>query len=183
MTSDGWEGILAEGETVLWQGQPDGALAMDWSRADEAGMGAFFVLFSLVWMGGAAQAGGFFWMFGLIFFGIGLWNALGPNLLDTLARRRTWYSLTDRRAFIATDLPGQGRRLAAHPIVDATMIEIDLPGPDGLGAVWFATRDSADWTSWKRRRIRRVGFTRIRDPQRVAGMIRDIQARVRKAAP
>lgn len=179
MTTDGWSGILAEGETILWQGQPDGALAMDWSRATESAMGAFFVLFSLVWMGGAAKAGGFFWTFGLIFLAVGVWNALQPNLIDTLRRRRTWYTLTDRRAFIATDLPGQGRRLAAYPITDATMIELDLPGANGLGAVWFATR-SGDWT-WNRSRPRREGFARIPDPQKVAALMRDIQARDRKA--
>lgn len=183
MSTDSWQGILAEGETILWQGQPDGRLAMDWSRAAEAGMGAFYVLFSLIWMAGASQAGGFFWVFGLIIFGVGLWNAAQPNVIDTLRRRRMWYTLTNRRAFIATDWIGAGRRLASYPIAEATVIEIDLPGPDGLGAVWFATDTFSDFTSINRRRSRRVGFARIPDPQHVAALMRDIQARARKAVP
>lgn len=181
MTTDGWQGILEAGETILWQGQPEGRLSMDWTRASEAAFGLFMALFALVWIWGAAQAGGLFWAFGLVFLGLGLWQALQPNLIASLNRRRTWYTLTDRRAFIATDWIGAGRRLASYPITADTLIDLEqASATTGLGAVWFTTGRAQDWSNWSRPQAPRAGFDRIRQPEQVAAQMRDLQARARK---
>ncbi len=184
MSREGWDDLLAEGEAILWQGQPDGALRMDWTRATEFGMGLAVAAFALFWMWGASQAGGLFWIFGLLFLGIGLWQALQPNLVDTLNRRRTWYTLTDRRAFIATDWLGQGRRLASYPITADTLIDLDQVEAAGrLATVRFTTGGARDWTDWHRPEAPRASFARITQAEKVAAMMRDIQARARKGTP
>jgi hypothetical protein len=102
VVENSWEGILQPGETVLWQGRPVTGLSWEDLNWPKGLMGLFFVGFSIFWMILAAQAGGFFWMFGLIFFFIGLRNSVGQILIEPWLRGETVYSLTNRRAFIAT---------------------------------------------------------------------------------
>ena len=71
----------------------------------------------------ASSAPGPFWMFGLIHFSVGLWIMLRPTVWAHVKRRNTWYTLTDRRAIIATDAPVQGRRLMSYPITAATRVD------------------------------------------------------------
>ncbi|MFB2532100.1 aspartate carbamoyltransferase catalytic subunit [Paracoccus sp. p4-l81] len=181
ITGDGWQGILDQDEAILWQGRPEGRARLDTARLPELLIGLVFIGFSLFWMRGVAQSGGFGWAFGLPFLGIGLWQVAQPTLLAALDRRRRFYTLTDRRAFVATDAPGQGRRLASYPITADTLIELDQTGgPDGRGSLWFTTGQPRDWSGWTEVRAPRAGFVDIPDAASVATMMRDIQARARK---
>lgn len=119
-----WDGILHPGETVLWQDRPVTSPAfadLSWSKGL---MGLLLVGFSIFWMSLAAQAGGPFWMFGLIFFFIGLRNSLGQILLDPWLRGQTVYSLTDRRAFVATRSLLKGKTLKSFAIIPSNDIEL-----------------------------------------------------------
>lgn len=69
------------------------------------------------------QSGVFFWMFGLIHFTVGAFVLFTALFGNTLRRRWTWYTLTDRRAFIATDIPFSGRELRSYPINAETVID------------------------------------------------------------
>ncbi len=124
---DPWEGLLHEGETILWQGRPDSQPRIDFSRPMSLLMGGFFMIFSIVWMNMASRAGGFFWMFGLIFFCIGFYNSIGVHFRKAYLRAQTHYTLTSKRAFIATDVMGR-KTLKSYPIEKSAEVEL-IDGP------------------------------------------------------
>lgn len=166
----GWDGILDAGENILWQGRPDGAVHFGVGNLPVVLFGLAFSAFALVWMIMASQAGGFFWMFGLLHFAVGIGLAFGAIWWDAYKRRHTWYSLTDRRAFIATDLPLFGRRLQSYPIEKDTALNYT---PGSPGAIHFAheTRRSSNG----RHRTVEIGFEFISEGDTVYTLMRDIQ--------
>ena len=170
--ASGWEGILDDGEVIRWQGRPDGAVVWKVSYLGGLLFGMAFSGFALFWMIMAAQAGGGFWMFGLIHFFVGIGIGIGPVLWGTLKRRKSWYTLTNKRAMIATDLPTKGRVLKSYPITKDTMLELGSGDP---ASIFFATN--------QRRRKNgtyqvKIGFERIEDAKQVYALIRDIQKEI-----
>lgn len=166
---DTWDGILEEGETILWQGRPVRRFRIKWGQVPTLLFGSAFSAFALFWMIMAMAASGPFWMFGLIHFTVGLAVALGPIILDNLLRKNTWYTLTDRRAFIATDMPMAGRKLKSYPINRSTLLTFQDGDPP---SIYFAeefhnTRNGS-------RRIE-VGFESIDDAPAVMETMRSIQ--------
>lgn len=165
----GWEGLLDPGEEILWQGRPDGAVVFRPRNLMTFFFGLFFAGFALFWMIMASQAGGFFWMFGLIHFAVGAGISLGGIFGPAYKRRRTWYTLSSKRAFIATDLPLLGKKLKSYPITRDTVLEFS---DEALASVHFAQ---------KRKRTKNgsylvpIGFDRISDGREVYRMMRDIQ--------
>ncbi len=165
----GWEGILDEDEEVLWQGRPDNRIVFRMVYLLSGALGLFFAGFAVVWMVMVAQTGGFAWMFGLIHFSVGLAIGIGPPLWSAWTRRHTWYTLTDRRAFIATDLPLRGRRLKSYPIDDDTVLDYRDGDPP---TVYFAHEMRR--TKNGSRRVD-IGFERIADGQEVYRLMRQVQ--------
>ena len=173
----GWEGLLDQDEIILWQGRPDTRIAISAAQLPEIGIGLFFVGFSLFWMIGASQAGGMFWMFGLIFFFAGLGIFTRSNVLAAQRRRYTHYTLTSRRAIIATDLPLVGRSLKSYPITAHTALEMTEQGD--FGTIAFArsvSKDSEGGTN-----TQYIGFERISEVRTVFAMMRKIQTGMNKA--
>lgn len=175
----GWEGILAPEETVLWQGRPDSRIRFAPGNLKEIIPGVIFTGFSLIWMIMAAQGGGFFWMFGLIFLLIGLRQLTNGNLLDARRRKYTWYTLTNQRAFVATDLPGQSRKLTSYPLNAASLLELEDTDPP---TIWFTQGVERDWTNWTASHEPRAGFRYVPEARHVLGLMRDIQTRARHSA-
>lgn len=167
----GWEGILDEGENILWQGRPDAAVVLTVTNVGVFLFGLAFAGFALFWMIMASQAGGGFWMFGLIHFFAGLGISFGAMFWNAWRRKHTWYTLTDRRAFIATDIPFKGRKLASYPITSDTVIEYKA---GGLATLHFA-REMRQGN--KRNYHVPVGFERVADGDVVYRLMRDIQGR------
>jgi hypothetical protein len=167
---DGWAAWLDPGERILWEGRPDGAFHVGIGNLVGTVFGLFFTGFSIFWMTMAAQAGGFFWMFGLIFFFVGLGVAGNALFGNTWKRRHSWYALSNRRAFIATDLPFVGRRLNSWPVTAETMIEFDEGERSSL---WFAreTRRRSKGGTYTVRH----GFERIADGRAVLALLRRVQ--------
>ena len=165
----GWEGILEEGEKILWQGRPDGRLRPGLRQLGGALFGLVFAGFALFWMLMAAAEGGSFWIYGLGHFALGMALAVGPIAYDVIRRRRTWYTLTDRRAFIATDMPLVGRRLAFYPIRPDSPVRLLQTRPP---SVYFARK--AIRTRNRSRHVP-VGFEMIEDAHRVMALIHGIQ--------
>ncbi len=166
---DSWDGILDKGEKILWQGRPDARVTFKVSNFVGFLFGTAFAGFALFWMIMASQAGGFFWMFGLLHFFVGLSVAYGAMFWSAWRRRHTWYTLTDKRAFIATDIPFRGRSLKSYPITASTVLDYDGSSP---ASIMF---------NHEMRRSKNgsyrvdVGFERIDDGQDVYRMMRDIQ--------
>jgi hypothetical protein len=199
----GWEEIMASGETILWQGRPDGRIAWRDILSMRSLNGAVFAAFAVAWMMQASWVtglmaqfrigphrseplggfGGYFPYFGLIFLGVGLYSMAGRLVWDAIKRRRTWYTLTDRAAYIATDL--LGRKLDRHELRPDQPLELNDGEP---GAVWFAERlvhHPGRWTAMGDRdhyqppytARHRVGFERIADPRTVWRLLREAQGR------
>ncbi len=165
----GWQGILDDGEAILWQGRPNTDLI--WRPANWVTMifGLAFAGFALFWMIMAAQAGGLFWAFGLIHFSVGLGIAFGPPFWNAWRRRHTWYTLTDRRAFIATDMPLRGRRLRSYPITEDTVLAYDAGDPASIHFAHEYKRSKNGSTRVE------IGFERIADGADVYARFRQIQ--------
>lgn len=168
-TPPGWDGILDPGEQILWQGRPDARVQLRVTQAFSVLFGLAFAGFAVFWMIMAAQSGGLFWMFGLLHFAVGLGVAFGSVFWDAFRRSRTWYTLTNARAFIATDLPVLGRRLTSYPIAPSTALEFDQNTPASL---YFAHEHRRTRNGSRRQRI---GFERISDGDKVYRLIRQIQ--------
>ncbi|OWU85446.1 aspartate carbamoyltransferase catalytic subunit [Oceanicola sp. 22II-s10i] len=169
-TGDGWEGILDPDEVILWQGRPDATVRVGGAQIFGMIFGLFFAGFAAVWMMLASTAGGYFWMFGLLHFFVGLSVAFGSIVGPPWRRRHTWYTLTDRRAFIATDMPLWGRKLKAYPIDTHTPLSIDEDGD--LATVNFAHEYRQNKNGSRRVDI---GFERIPDGRVVLAKMREIQ--------
>lgn len=165
----GWENILDEGEQILWQGRPDARIVWKIGHIFTFLFGIAFAGFAVFWMVMASAAGGGFWLFGMIHFSVGLGIAFAPPFWGAWRRRHTWYSLSDRRAFIATDTPFVGRRLKSYPITDDTVIGF-VPGAPAT--IHFATEHRRTKNG---SRSVAVGFERIADGDEVYAKIRAIQ--------
>lgn len=166
---DPWAGLLDEDERILWQGQPNGSTGLKASSFFKIPFALFFTGFSVFWMVMAAQSGGVFWMFGLLFFGVGVsmlfWEVFG----GAIKRNSSHYTLTTKRAFIATNLPIQGKRLKSYPINSETPLEFR----DGIfPSVIFATEPRRGENGTYDIDI---GFEGISDGRRVFALLRAIQ--------
>ena len=168
-----WEGILDTGEKILWQGRPDAKIVFRPANIVTFLFGLVFAGFALFWMIMASAAGGFFWAFGLIHFSVGLGLSFGAIFWGVFVRRHTWYTLTDRRAFIATDMPIGRRSLKSYPITDHTVLDF---APGDPASVWFAdeVRRNKNASIGKK-----IGFERIANGEEVYRMFRDSQEQQR----
>jgi hypothetical protein len=129
------------------------------------------IAFSIFWIAQAVQAGGVLWLFGLIFLYIGIRELRRPPRRPPDVPSGTFYTLTDRRAFIATDIGGR-RDLKSYPIGRDTVIEL----VDGVpGSVYFSTGAAADGV---RTSGRKIGFELVEDVRSVYALIRDIQGQI-----
>lgn len=111
-------------------------------------------------------------MFGLLHFFAGLGVIAGATMYPSLRKHRTWYTLTERRAIISTNLPWEGKRLKSYPITKATDIDYR---PGKLSTILFPMQDEGGWNWISRRGTNKVGFERITDGQKVMGLIRQVQ--------
>jgi hypothetical protein len=168
-TATGWESILDEDEAILWQGRPDGAIVLQKRNILTLLFGLLFSGIAVIWMIAASGAGGIFWMMGLLHFSAGLAVAFSAVFWGAVLRRHSWYTLTDRRAIIAADLPLLGKRLNSYPITESTVLELI---DDPLATVNFAHKIMR---SKKRSYTVPVGFERIHDGKEVYRIMRTIQ--------
>ncbi|WP_417588508.1 hypothetical protein [Pararhodobacter oceanensis] len=184
----GWEGILDQGEEILWQGQPDDAIIWTDLISPQTFMGLFFCGFSAFWLtgvwailGSMDQAGALGLMFllfpivGVIFFGTGLYMLGGRLFWDVYLRQNTWYTLTTEAAYIATAPLGK-RRLKRYAYSEMSQLSLDDGQP---GTIWFAEelRSYRSHSKSGRGRTRTaripIGFRRIGDARAVYRLLRD----------
>lgn len=159
--------FLDPDEKPIWWDRPDPVRFASRHLIPRIVFFTFFIGFSVFWMYGASKSGGLFWMFGLIFFGAGLWGASEPlRLYRTAASVR--YLLTDRRAVVAT---GYSQKSFAIRNIRA----IEVRGEAGrLGDVLFF--DVEVENSEGPNTTTRDGFIGITDAEAVAREIRRLQA-------
>ena len=164
----GWEGLLDPDEHIIWQGRPSPKVQIRFNSLFEVPFFLFFTGFSIFWMAMAAQGGGVFWMFGLLFFGVGAYNLVGQHFWKAYKRRKTFYSLSTKRAFIASEVGGR-KSLKSYPITAETQIEMTNTT---LGDIWFAHEYVKSNNGSTRSNI---GFELLANPKEAYRMIRQIQ--------
>lgn len=172
---DGWAGILDPDENILWQGRPVPGFTLTPMSIVKLLSGAIFAGFALFWiiMASTSISGGlgwFFGVFGLPFLFIGLGIMASGTIWPPYRQKHTWYSLTHKRAFIATDLPLVGRQLKSYPMREDDLLEL-VDGP--LQSVYFTSETA---TSEGRDYAVKIGFERLTDGREVYRMLRDIRA-------
>jgi len=165
----GWEDILDDDEEIIWQGRPDGQVVIGIKNIIGVIFGMFFAGFALFWMVMASSAGGMFWAFGLIHFSVGVGIMAGAVLLKPYIRRNSWYTLTSRRAFIASELPLVGRRLKSYPIGARTELDFREGDPS---TIIFATEIKRTNNGTSKTEI---GFERIENGRDVYKKFREVQ--------
>ncbi len=171
-----WDSYLFEGETLLWEGQPGRGLRFDKSALGQSGLGLFFFVFSLFWIGNAISQSGLsiFPLFGLPFLAVGAYYLFGHLLWDAYTRSRTRYALTSERALIAKQV--LGRRLETYPINPQTQIVLD-EHKDRSASVFFAERrqpTSSKQKSFPYRRL--IGFRWIKEGMEVYRLMSHVRA-------
>jgi len=169
VTETGWKDILDDDEDIIWQGRPDGKVVIGIKNIAGVIFGIFFAGFALFWMTMAASAGGYFWAFGLIHFAVGLGIMAGAVFWKPYVRRNSWYTLTSRRAFIASKLPLVGKSLKSYPIGASTPLDFRQGDPS---TIIFATERKR--TNNGTRKIE-IGFERIEDGHDVYKKFREVQ--------
>jgi hypothetical protein len=189
---EGWEGILEPGEQVLWQGRPTAGLHWRERLGARTVFGLAYAGFALFWIFTAAVITSraptllnlLFPLAGVPFLLIGLNLAIGKPLREARQRRQTFYTLTDRAAFIATTGP---KRLDRYPL-DASLRPVLEDG--NPGSVWFAETGAGAGRGWHGRGTARrytaggrssgrIGFEAIPDARAVyAQMLTALRARV-----
>ena len=164
-----WQNILDQEEVIRWQGRPDPTVIWNWSHYVTLVFGLALSGFALIWMILAAQEGGWFWMFGLIFFVFGISIMIGPPYWRPYLRSKSWYVLTNKRALIATDMPILGRKINSYPITPQTPLELDKKYGS---SVYFATRtERSTRGSYKVK----IGFELLDDAPQVYNLMSEIQ--------
>ncbi|MEL6884507.1 MAG: aspartate carbamoyltransferase catalytic subunit [Pseudomonadota bacterium] len=164
-----WEGLLDPNERIIWQGAPTSRLKIEWENAFHPLFFLFFTGFSVFWMVMASLGGGFFWTFGLLFFVVGFYNLVLIHFWKRFMRQNTFYTLTNKRAFIATQLSCGGRMLDSDPLGPDTKISCI---EDAQPSIHLASRTSNTTNGTT---TIPIGFDDIADGRDVYGLIRHVQ--------
>ncbi len=167
--NDHWKGLLDHDEKIIWQGAPAPGVKLEWSSPFLPVFFLFWTGFSVFWMVMASAAPGPFWMFGLFFFGIGLYNLVGVHFWKAHQRRNTFYTLTSRRAFIGHVKRGK-RILDSHPIYANVPLQIE---EGAFTDIWFASQQHKG--SEGQHFVSKIGFERLENGREVYAKLREIQ--------
>jgi hypothetical protein len=167
---EGWEGILSPGERILWQGRPEGRFTLRGHSFILIGVGAIFSAVALLFISVGLSLGDLvFTLFPMVHLTVGLGLMVGPPFWRTYVWRNTWYTLTDRRAIIATDIWPKGRDLSLYDVgPDSPLLLVERPWP----GVHFAMRHSRGKHGV---RVVPFGFERLADAKAVFDMMTTIK--------
>lgn len=164
-----WEGILGEGEQIEWQGAPVQGLHWELGRrktqAAIAAAAALLILFFLT-MGRSPELGNM----ALVFLAWGVIAIVFYHARAVWNRRRTFYTLTNQRAFIATWHFGV-QTLRAYPIATMRPLRLVDTRP---GHVYFdqdtVRRKDRSTGTWEEH-IVEVGFQELAAPREVHDLL------------
>lgn len=166
--TNSWDNILHDDEKIHWQGSPVPGVSLRVNDYIMISFGLGFVgvatFISFISRHDWATA-----LFPLPFFMFGIGIALNPFLWKPMILRRTYYTLTNKRAFIARHVPFLERELKAWPLDRIGKIELKASDP---GSVFFAENvlDAEDI-----RHNEPIGFERIKNAREVFSMMSQLR--------
>lgn len=164
---DDWQGLFDADGHIVWQGHPTGRFRLEFDSF-------FGFIFMIVWsaipvaMVIAVPAS---LLLGIpaLFVAVAFWFFFGQHFWAMFQRRRTFYSLTNKRAFFANRSLFK-RRLNSYPITTETALEID---DHAGGNIRFS--EASGRQMFSNRTTRKVGFEQLADPRTVYSRIRQVQ--------
>lgn len=160
--------LLQPGEQLLWHGAPGTGLRFRKGDLAQTMTGLFMLAFAIFWCVTASQAGGIFWMFGLLFVAIGLYQSVIRYFVEASHRKDTYYGITDQRIILME--PKSVDTLFYHEL---PCLELE-PGKNGEGCIYLSpshvpvVRKGRQTMAWD---THRKGLYHIRDATRVYGLI------------
>ncbi|MFL4470255.1 hypothetical protein ACERZ8_10350 [Tateyamaria armeniaca] len=164
---DEWTGLLDPGERIIWQGKPSTRVQMEFDSP-------FAVVFMMFWGGiplfmVISEPRTLLLGVPGLFLGIALYFFVGQHFWAAFMRSRTFYSLSNTRAFIARATLG-GRKLDSYPITEQTTLQLD---EGRKRAIWFGTSHGRQMFSNKTENP--VGFERLDNQREVYQLLRAVQ--------
>lgn len=168
-TPSGWEDIFEPGEVLLWQGRPDPSFAWQKRHILPAALGISVACLGLIWIFYTPLGNGYTIILGIILLLLAAFLAIAPPVMAMMVRKATWYSLSNKRGFIAMHREQVGRKLSAYVIEPDFDIKFDGREPS---TIMFAieTRQPGNAAY-----IAKISFDRIAEGQKVYDMMRSIQ--------
>jgi hypothetical protein len=167
---DEWNAILSPDEEILWQGRLEKGLALDVKNAKEFLPGALSVGFAIVWMHATRDGATEMQAIGLLLFLAGGHQLFfTPFFRGYLPRACTFYTLTDKRAFVAVDHPLTGRSLKPYKIGPETSLDFQLAP---YACIYFASELEQGHESTT---AHRIGFANLKDGEAVFGIMGQVQ--------
>lgn len=165
--TDEWHTLLDPDEHIVWQGQPASRVQLEFDSW-------FSVLFMMVWGGiplFAVISSPASLLLGVpaLFLGIALYFFVGQHFWAAFQRSRTFYSLSNKRAFIAYR-GFAGRKLDSYPITSETTLRLD---EGRKSAVWFGLREGRQMFSNATEKP--LGFERLDAPREIYQLLRAVQ--------
>lgn len=138
-TENSWKGLLQPGEEILWHGRPASGFHLDGLGGLGAWIGSLLLLAGIILVDVGNNQAPFLQSWGgpMAFAGLATW--LAPSVWRAWQRRSTYYTLTNRRAFIARRFPR--RRLEARDLTQDTWFQLE--GGTEVGSVLFYAERSA----------------------------------------
>ena len=132
---------IAPGERIIWKGQPVQGIRLAPQDAFAIPFAAFWLLIvlSILFLaitGRATEVDPFLYVILPVFLLIGLHMLAGRFLVDRAGRRRTYYYLTNQRAFIESGLFRPSRRSVSLAAVPEIRFRA---GRNGRGTVQFGS--------------------------------------------
>lgn len=174
---------LVGAERMLWAGRPRRGIVF---RSSDL----FMVPFSLLWAGFAffweasviaSGAPFFFGLWGIPFVAVGLYIVAGRFFVDSLARDRTFYGVTDERVVIVSGITSRRvTSLSLRTLSDITLSE----KADRTGTISFGPIQYLQWRpggqAWPGGARMAPAFEMIRDARSVCDLIRTAQSETQR---
>ncbi len=126
------ESMLQPGEQLLWHGAPGRGLRLRSGDLGNSLVGLFIVGFAIFWCTGAAQAGGFFWLFGLLPLILGLNLSVLRYFSEARQRKDTYYGITDQKIILM-----EPKAIETIFYQQIPCLELE-PGKNGEGCIYLS---------------------------------------------
>lgn len=123
----------------------------------------------------AAQAGGYFWLFGMIFFLIGFYLSFGTMIRSLFAYRNTVYVITDKRIIVQTGAVGRDTRFIELDKVQEVFVNTGfIDKLFGTGSIYVMTAGDLYFSSgsWRSSRYSPT-LPALRDPYGVQRILQN----------